>query len=86
MAKYTFMAFIHQTVSLVSSEKLEGSATFISKIWVVVDIGFVGGALGWAGGSVVGGWTMTEGTTRLDIWGWVLLVGSRVVLKTRLGI
>ena len=48
--KYTFMAFIQQTASLVSPEKSAGSAALISAVLVVVDIGFAGGGAGLAGG------------------------------------
>ena len=59
MAKYTFMAFIHQTVSSAFPEKSVGSAAFISVVLVVVDIEFAGGGLELTGGC--GGGTGVEG-------------------------
>ena len=55
-AKYTFIAFIQQTASLVSPEKSAESAALILAVLVVVDIGFAGGGAGLAGGS--GSWTI----------------------------
>ena len=48
--KYTFIAFIQWTASLVSPEKSVGSAAFNSEVLVVVNIRFVGGRLGLTGG------------------------------------
>ena len=58
-AKYTLIAFIQQTASLVSPEKSTGSAALISVVSVVVDIGFIGGGAGLAGGC--GGGTVGGG-------------------------
>ena len=66
------MTFTQWTASSVSPEKSEGSAALILAVLVVVDIGFVGGGAGLAGGcsgeTVGGGAVVTGGVGggRLD--------------------
>ena len=48
--KYTSMASIHRMASSDSPEKCSGRAALISAVLVVVDMGFVGGRAGLAGG------------------------------------
>ena len=57
--KYASMVFTHWLASSVSPEKISGRASLIVLVLVVVDMGFVGGGTGLAGGcdggTVVGG-------------------------------
>ena len=57
--KYASMAFTHWLASSVSPEKISGRASLTVLVLVVVDMGFVGGGTGLAGGcnrgTVVGG-------------------------------